>query len=197
MSSKRDLIIQAAKQTFLKQGFEATSMDELALVANVARRTIYNQFDSKEELFNAVIIDIWKNVKPYRPEQNDDAQHNPSKGLFNLGMAIANYWSPPIVRSFLKLVIVEGDRFPDLPRNFYRLGKEPMIQSIFDYLTQMKHSHLLKIDDIGLATQQFIGMINEPLIGLGLIILSDEPDMQRKEHVVQAAVQCFINGYQP
>ncbi|MDM1021052.1 TetR/AcrR family transcriptional regulator [Acinetobacter sp. VNK23] len=197
MSSKRDAIIQAAKQAFLKQGFEATSMDELALIAQVARRTIYNQFDSKEDLFNAVILDIWKNVEPYRPKQNDEAYQNPSVGLFNLGMAIANYWAPPIVRAFLKLVIVEGDRFPDLPLNFYRLGKEPMIRSIFDYLTEMKKTQLLRITNVELATQQFIGMINEPLIGLGFIKLAAEPDIERKEQVVTAAVQCFIQGYQP
>src|ERR1700675_5031014 len=45
----RDAIVEAAERLFLERGFGSVSMDELAEAAGVARRTLYNQFGSKEE----------------------------------------------------------------------------------------------------------------------------------------------------
>lgn len=46
-----DLIQQAAADLFQKFGFEKTSMDEIAKKAHKAKRSIYNHFGNKEELF--------------------------------------------------------------------------------------------------------------------------------------------------
>ena len=45
---KRDAIIQAAKQAFQEFGVNGTSMDKLAELANVSKRTVYNHFSAKE-----------------------------------------------------------------------------------------------------------------------------------------------------
>ncbi|MEA2545040.1 MAG: TetR/AcrR family transcriptional regulator, regulator of autoinduction and epiphytic fitness, partial [Chloroflexota bacterium] len=47
----REAIVEAAERLFLDRGFGSVSMDELAEAAGVARRTLYNQFSSKEEIF--------------------------------------------------------------------------------------------------------------------------------------------------
>src|SRR3954470_10164669 len=46
-TSKRDLILKTAHDLFLVQGFEGTSIDQIAEAAGVSRQTIYNNFDSK------------------------------------------------------------------------------------------------------------------------------------------------------
>src|SRR5579884_3692558 len=51
----RDLIVDAAERLFLERGFGAVSMDELAAAAGVARRTLYNQFASKEDIFREML----------------------------------------------------------------------------------------------------------------------------------------------
>jgi TetR/AcrR family transcriptional regulator of autoinduction and epiphytic fitness len=54
-SRKREEILQAAAQVFGEEGFETTSMDRIAERANASKRTVYNHFPSKEELFQAVL----------------------------------------------------------------------------------------------------------------------------------------------
>lgn len=70
---KRDAILKAAAAEFRANGFEATSMDRIAAVAEVSKRTVYNHFPSKEELFAETIVQLFQASAellelPYRPD---------------------------------------------------------------------------------------------------------------------------------
>lgn len=54
-SRKRESILDAAQEAFVQEGYEATSMDYISELANASKRTVYNHFPSKEELFQAVL----------------------------------------------------------------------------------------------------------------------------------------------
>lgn len=51
---KRELIIEAAIEIFIKQGFAAASVQEIAALAGVAKGTVYLYFQSKEDLIAQV-----------------------------------------------------------------------------------------------------------------------------------------------
>ncbi|WP_350432140.1 TetR/AcrR family transcriptional regulator [Shewanella sp. H8] len=57
---KRAAIIEAARTTFKELGVTATSMDKLAEVAEVSKRTVYNHFATKESLVISLMTDLWK-----------------------------------------------------------------------------------------------------------------------------------------
>jgi TetR/AcrR family transcriptional regulator of autoinduction and epiphytic fitness len=57
---KRAAIIEAARTTFKELGVAATSMDKLAEVAGVSKRTVYNHFATKEALVMTLMTDLWK-----------------------------------------------------------------------------------------------------------------------------------------
>ncbi|KIS44757.1 TetR/AcrR family transcriptional regulator [Kosakonia radicincitans] len=52
---RRQAIIQAAVEVFQEQGYERTSMNEVARRVGGSKATLYNYFASKEELFAAVV----------------------------------------------------------------------------------------------------------------------------------------------
>ncbi|TPV93010.1 MAG: TetR/AcrR family transcriptional regulator [Myxococcales bacterium FL481] len=54
-SKKRESILDAAVEAFVREGYENASMDRIAELADASKRTVYNHFASKQELFNAVI----------------------------------------------------------------------------------------------------------------------------------------------
>ncbi|WP_110947642.1 TetR/AcrR family transcriptional regulator [Pseudomonas bohemica] len=56
---KRESIVQAAVAEFRDNGFEVTSMDRIAARAQVSKRTVYNHFPSKEELFSEMLQRLW------------------------------------------------------------------------------------------------------------------------------------------
>ncbi len=47
-------ILTAARELFLRQGYHETTLEEIARHAEFGKGTIYNYFDSKEDLFLAI-----------------------------------------------------------------------------------------------------------------------------------------------
>lgn len=54
----RDRIVAAAATLFIERGSRAVSMDEVAEAAGVARRTLFNYFESKDELLYAAAAPV-------------------------------------------------------------------------------------------------------------------------------------------
>lgn len=52
---RRNEIIDAAEEVFFTKGFNNATMDDIARKAEYTKRTIYTYFDSKEQLYQAII----------------------------------------------------------------------------------------------------------------------------------------------
>jgi TetR/AcrR family fatty acid metabolism transcriptional regulator len=52
--AKRLKILEAAAARFAQSGYEATSMDDLAIAAEVSKGSLYDYFKNKEDLFYGV-----------------------------------------------------------------------------------------------------------------------------------------------
>ncbi|WNW14185.1 TetR/AcrR family transcriptional regulator [Pseudomonas sp. DTU_2021_1001937_2_SI_NGA_ILE_001] len=73
---KREAIVLAAIAEFRDRGFEVTSMDRIAARAEVSKRTVYNHFPSKEELFAEILRRLWSCAAPA-----PDAAYHSDRGL--------------------------------------------------------------------------------------------------------------------
>lgn len=56
-------ILQSAVDRFSKNGFDRTKMDEISSSADVSKGTLYNYFNSKEDLFHALCDDSLELLK--------------------------------------------------------------------------------------------------------------------------------------
>lgn len=57
-SKKRATILDGEIDVFISMGYEFASMDKIAETAGVSKRTVYNHFISKENLFQAIVYDF-------------------------------------------------------------------------------------------------------------------------------------------
>lgn len=55
-AQKKASFIDAAERLFMQKGFEKTSIDDVAKEAGLTKRTLYQYFNSKEDLFYAVAL---------------------------------------------------------------------------------------------------------------------------------------------
>ena len=56
---KREAIVKATIKAFHDNGINETSMDTIAQLANVSKRTVYNHFESKEKLVTEIFKEMW------------------------------------------------------------------------------------------------------------------------------------------
>jgi AcrR family transcriptional regulator len=61
--NRKQLIIEAATKSFTQFGYKATTMDQVARLANVGKGTIYTFYKNKEELFSEIIDELLKDMK--------------------------------------------------------------------------------------------------------------------------------------
>lgn len=67
-AQRRAEILQAARECFLQFGYAKTSLDDIARRANISRPLIYRKFKNKDDIFTAVIEELFEARYP-RAEQ--------------------------------------------------------------------------------------------------------------------------------
>lgn len=68
---RRKLIVDAAGKSFALYGYKATTMDQVAKLANVGKGTIYTFFATKEELFDEIMNALIREMKQVADEEYD------------------------------------------------------------------------------------------------------------------------------
>ena len=194
-NNKRQAIIDAATEAFLLHGYAGTSMDKVAAVAGAARRTVYNQFESKEALFEATVENLWQTLDVSLVTGAAAADLGAREGLLRLGMAVAEFWTPPVTVAFMRMVIAEGTRFPDLPKRFFLAGKTVTLRAVADFLKLLQGNGLIAIEDRALATRQFLGLIDEPLLWVRVVGINETYTPAQRRAIVETAVDMFLGFY--
>jgi len=110
-------ITAAALKVFATRGFAAARLEDVAKQAGVSKATIYLYFDSKVELFKAVLAaEALPRIS--QMEAMIEGFEGPSSDLIRglLAFAKSNLIGSPDLRKMLKTVMAEAGNFPELAR---------------------------------------------------------------------------------
>lgn len=152
-------IEDAAIELFMEQGYHATSMRKIAERAEIALGGIYNHFASKEEIFEAIIVD----KHPYRkvlPMILAAEGETAEEFLTNAAtVVIQELKSQPY---YLKLVLIELVEFNG--KHGATLMKEivPKILPVFEKVIKIRKN--LRVTHPAILMRSFIGMVISYLI---------------------------------
>lgn len=194
--STREAILRTAGRVFLESGYEQSSMDEIALQSGVARRTVYNQFASKRVLFDAAMAQLWDGM-PVAAVFDAAAQTGaPDEVLHAIGLAIARFWAPPEAVAFLRLVIWESPKFPELGHGLMDRGRSPARRAVQQYVTTLSRKREFRIDDPELAATQFIDVIvGEVLLARLVATSAAAVTDERCDYLAREATALFLARY--
>lgn len=84
---RKQMIVDAATKSFSLFGYKATTMDQVAKLANVGKGTIYSFFKNKEELFDDIITSLIHEMKIVADETIQPTfvfHENLHRALFNM-----------------------------------------------------------------------------------------------------------------
>lgn len=112
-------ILAAALTVFTRDGFAGARLDEIADRAGCTKGTIYVYFDSKEELFRAVVRQL---IKPqYRAVDvalADEHMDTVTRLKMFISGAYRQIIEDPTNIAVIRLLLADGPRFPDLIATF-------------------------------------------------------------------------------
>jgi len=154
ISRKRKDIIDAATRIFLRDGFAGASVNEIAVVADVSKRTLYKYFRSKTELFSAVIAEravAYQSMLVAHTNIHED----PREVLIEFARNYVQMVLAPEALDLRRIVIAESQRFPDIAREFYTVGAKRGAEILIDYLKKLDASGILRVPDPMVTADQF------------------------------------------
>ncbi|GAB3882729.1 hypothetical protein GCM10029964_040930 [Kibdelosporangium lantanae] len=113
--------MEAAATLFLRNGYQGTSMDEIAAAAAVSKQTVYKNFADKEALFQDIILGVAGTVEDFLRSVTETLRDTKNIGadLYDLGRQYIQIVMRPQVLQMRRLLIGESARFPDLARTYY------------------------------------------------------------------------------
>jgi len=187
----REAIVEAASRLFLQQGFGAVSMDELAEAAGVARRTLYNQFASKEEIFREMLLRMSADLEDAFPP-GIETEGGVEDVLRMAARMILELHRKPEYLGFLRMVVADSRHFPWIASELAAV-MDPQTERLARYLAHMNAMGVLECRNPLLAAHQFLGMLNE--FSLWPWFMGQPPLAVPAEEVVEDTIQMFLRHY--
>ena len=189
--AKRRAVVQAATRAFVSQGYEATSMDAIAADAGVSKRTVYNHFPGKRDLFRAVVAGLYEGLNVAESDRLPPDQP-PETVLPAFTRELLTHMRRPEVKGLLRLVIAEHQRFPDLAEDYLKEGKSRAVALLETYIASQHARGRLNAPNPATVASQYLGGIKEVMFWptmLGLPVTADD------ETVIADAVEQLMRAY--
>lgn len=186
--STRLAIEDAAMKLFLKQGYAATSMRQIADDVGLALGGIYNHFASKDEIFEGIIIDKhpYKQILPaVLAAEGETAEEFYGNAAH---IVISEMGKRP---EFVNLMFIELVEFKG--RHGAALLKEivPKILPIFERVIKTRKN--LRVTNPALLMRSFVGLVVSYLI-TEMIISNSIMSKLMPKNAEEAYVDIFLHG---
>ncbi len=155
-AKKRGDILEAAVEEFLDKGFSQARMDCISARAAVSKRTVYKHFESKDQLFHAIV-----DVLAARIADELDFTYDPGRPIRDqlsaLGWAEGRLLMDPEIISMFRMIISEAMREPELAAGIE--NKFDKTRSIASLMRSAVENGALDVDEPQIAAEQFVAML--------------------------------------
>ena len=186
----RERVLRAATTSFLAHGY-ASSVEDIARRAGVAKQTVYAHFRSKDALFKEVAHDLTRRVMVELAGAPADLR----AGLVRFASAYRERVLSEEGIATFRTVLPEVPRFRALARAMYDAGAGQMVRELAAYLERAMRAGELRRDDPQFAAELFLGM----LVGQDRLkrLFGVERANGGEETRCRQIVDCFLRAYKP
>ena len=144
----------AAIELFMEQGYHATSMRQIADKAGLALGGIYNHFKSKDEIFEAIVVDKhpYKRILPLVMDTPGETAEEFLRNAFKV--TVTELGKNPI---YMKLMMIEMVEFNGMHGASMLKEIVPKVLPVFEQMLKVRKG--LRISNPALFLRSFFGMI--------------------------------------
>ncbi len=208
LTTKRAAITTAALDLFVRQGFAATSLDDVATAAAVSRQTVYNHFGDKERLFLAVLSDeltatlhTLRTAADWPPDQVQNPQAA-ERYLTEVARRVMAAFYAPRTAAVRLLVQSEAPRHPAALRLWREHATTPVWSPLVGNLARLAHAGALDLPDPVRAAGQFVTLVTGTtwqMTEFGTFATTDitQANPVELEQALLANIRLFVRGHAP
>lgn len=181
-------IENAAIQLFLEQGYHATSMRQIADHAGLALGGIYNHFASKEEIFEAIIIDQhpYKKILPLIMAVEGETGEEFFGNAFRI--VIKELGSQP---EFMNLMFIELVEFKGKHGSIMLREIGPKVLPVFQRVIKTRKD--LRVKNPAVLMRSFFGMILSYFM-TEMVISNSIINTMMPKNATDAYIDLFLHG---
>ncbi len=187
-------ILEGARTVFRAKGFDGASMETIAREANVSKGTLYVYFESKEALFEALILadrhTQAESLLKFNTEHPDMITD-----LKSLGRRYVRLMVSQDKIATLRMVLGAAEKFPQFGRLLYEAGPVQGAIRLGAYLDTCVAAGKLKSCDTVRAAEHFFELCVASLVKRRMFGMINTVEEAEIEKTVDLAVDIFLNGY--
>lgn len=187
-------ILRAAGEEFRARGFVATSMDAIAARARVSKRTVYNHFPSKAELFQAIINELFEHAQAAITRPYDAETPLKTQLLEIAEQEITLLLSEEFI-DLVRTTIAECMRSPELGRETLE-RMQSSESALLSWVKAAAADGRLTVGDAALAAGQFVALIKSDILWPQLFAGQGPPSRHECQRIADAAVAMFLDHYE-
>jgi TetR/AcrR family transcriptional repressor of mexJK operon len=197
---KHRAIVEAATTAFLSRGYLGTSMDEIAAMAAVSKRTVYQHFVEKERLFTEIVLattdEVDEVVRLVAESLTNDREVG--QDLTEVARRFLGTLMQPRLLQLRRLIIANADLFPDLGRAWYERGFNRVLATLATHFQRLNSLGILRVDDPVMAADHFAGLVLWIPMNQAMFTGDYEPKAEADiARYADSAVRAFLDGYGP
>src|SRR6516165_332027 len=192
----RERILDAAFAAFMKSGYAAASMLEIATRARVSKRELYSLVGNKQEMLVACISERAKrfDVPADLPRLRD--RETLAQVLASFGTKLVREASHPTVIAVFRLAIAEVIHAPEVARALDSIARETSRAALRKIMAQAHASGLLTGRPAELA-KQFAGLLWGDLMVSLLLGVAERPKPREIAQRARDAAADFLKLHPP
>ena len=195
--AKRDQILDGANAVFSRMGFDAAGMADITREAGVSKGTIYVYFDSKDDLF-AALVDRQREHLFRDIAAALDAPGATADRLRSFGRTLTRLLCSAQVVQAHRIIIGIAGRKPELGAAFYEKGARRGMAILRSFLDDEIGAGRVRPCDTARAAQQYVELCLAGLFRQRLMAyLPDPPTDDQVADNVDAALRVFSAAYLP
>lgn len=195
----RAAVLDAARTLFLRKGYAGTTMEEVAALAGLTKRTVYNNYADKGALFTEIVVETIAYAEEFAHGLREElaAGITPASlqaTLDDLGRRLALRIVRPEVIALRRLLIGEAREFPALAKEYFDRAPGQVLDALASAFEHLGKIGVLRVAHPRHAAAQFAYLVaGEPLDRAVLV-----GTIPSKAHVIACAregVQTFLARY--
>ncbi|MFD5745514.1 TetR/AcrR family transcriptional regulator [Streptomyces massasporeus] len=196
-TQKRAAILTAARELFLSDGFDRTSVDAVAARAGVSKRTVYDYFGDKQTLLQAVVDGVGESLVSTIRRILDDTLTEPTEAidledvLVTFSMRIATDMLGSAEYATLQRLV--RTQFGHLPNGGENSMADAPDEALAERFAAFAAAGLLDVPDARLAADQFIALTFG--VALNRYGSANAAEDTRVRPLVVEGVRTFLRAY--